>query len=276
MNILICTDGSKEAEQAAKFISLMNFEKSTNITILSVLETDGNQTQLQESIDRIVNALDRERYLITTKIRRGESVEQILLETKENSYDLVAIGASGHHRGFLLINIGSTSQKLARKLETSFLVVRKVPEKINKVLICTAAEEPSLETLNTAAQMLKRLDAELAVLHVMSQVALKPDSPIQDLLDTAETAISRGTREGKHLQTAMQILKEYGITSKINPILRHGLVVDEVLEEIKEGNYDLLVVGAHHQPGRSKWLEMLLDDVTDQLLRDATCSVMVI
>lgn len=276
MHILICTDGSKEAEQAAKFIALMNFEKDAHITVLSVLESDGTRAHLQESIDRIIAIFDKEKYHLSTKIRKGESVEQILQETKETTYDLVAIGASGHHRGFLLINIGSTSQKLARKLETNFLVVRRVPPKINKVLICTAAEEPSLETLNTAAQMLKQVEAELDVLHVMSQVALKPDSPDQDLLDTAETAMARGTREGKHLQTAVQILKEAGITRTINPILRHGLVVDEVLEQVKEGNYDLLVVGAHHQPGRSKWLEMLLDDVTDQLLRDAACSVMVV
>lgn len=276
MHILICTDGSKEAEQAAKFVSLLNFMEKTQITVLSVLESDGNQTHLQESLDRIASTFDREKYHLRTKLRRGDSVEQILQETKEEAYDLVAIGASGHHRGFLLINIGSTSQKLARKLETSFLVVRHVPEKIRKVLLCTAAEEPSLETLNTAAQMLAQLDAEIGILHVMSQVALKPDSPAQDLLDTAETAIARGTREGKHLQNAVQVLRQAGISGTITPILRHGLVVDEVLDEVKEGGYDLLVVGAHHQPGRSKWLEMLLDDVTDQLLRDAECSVMVV
>ena len=64
--------------------------------------------------------------------------------------------------------------------------------------------------------------------------------------------------------------------NEIFPKNRHGLVVEEVLKELAEGGYELLVVGSHYQPGQDRWLGTLLDDITDQLLNRSTCSVLII
>jgi nucleotide-binding universal stress UspA family protein len=54
------------------------------------------------------------------------------------------------------------------------------------------------------------------------------------------------------------------------------LVVDEVLSELEEGGYDLLVIGGHFQQGKTHWIEFLLDDVSGQLLKRSSCSVLII
>ncbi len=54
------------------------------------------------------------------------------------------------------------------------------------------------------------------------------------------------------------------------------MVVDEVLEEIEAGDYDLLVLGAHRQPAMSRWLDVLLDDVTGELLTKSPISTLVV
>jgi nucleotide-binding universal stress UspA family protein len=72
------------------------------------------------------------------------------------------------------------------------------------------------------------------------------------------------------------LLEAAGVKRPITPNLRHGLVIDQVLAEVRQGKYDLLVVGAHHKPGQNRWLEILLDDVADQLLNQANCSVLVV
>ena len=105
---------------------------------------------------------------------------------------------------------------------------------------------------------------------------LKPGSIPEELVATAETAIAKNTREGQHLQRAIQQLTQAGISGPIVPRLRHGLVVDEVLAEVREGKYDLMIVGAHYQPGQNRWLGILLDDVTDQLINQAPCSVLIV
>jgi len=276
MRILICSDGSPAAEQSAYLITRLNYVSEDEIIVLGVSESDGDQVQLSASFERIKALLDGQKFTVQQKIRYGHPAVQIMKEVEETSFDLVTVGTSGHMRGFPGLRIGSTAQKLARLLTTPLLVARHVPSKVNKVLICTGAEVPSLETLSVGGKLISRVPGEIIVLHVMSQVAMRLDSPADDLVDTAESAIQRGTREGRHLTQALKLLQQAGVVSKIKPLLRHGLVVDEVLEEIDEGGYNLLIIGGHYHHGRSHWTELLLEDLAGELLQKAPCSVLII
>ena len=276
MRILICSDGSPAAEQSAYLITRLNYLSEAEITLLGVSESDGDQVQLAASFERIKTLLDGGQFSLQQKIRYGHAADQIMKEVEESSFDLVAVGTSGHVRGFPGLKIGSTAQKLARMLTTPLLVARDVPPTIDKVLICTGAEIPSLETLNVGGKLISRVQGEIVVLHVMSQVALRLDSPADDLVDTGESAIQRGTREGRHLSQALKLLQQAGIAGEVKPLLRHGLVVDEVLEEIEEGGYNLLIIGGHYHHGRSHWTELLLEDLAGELLQKTPCSVLII
>lgn len=276
MHILICIDGSLASEQAALLVSRLGFPQDTHYTLLGVSETDGDQVELTAAFDRIEQLLGGAQPAIQRQMRYGYAADQIKGEVRTGIYDLLALGAKDHPRSIIGPRIGSTVNKVTRTLSIPVCIARQVPEKIGKILVCTAAEEFSLETLRTAGRLLAGTQAEIHLLHVMSQVALRLDSPSADLRDTAETAIQRGTREGKHLELGLNLLVESGISRPPLPALRHGLVVDEVLAEVEEGGFDLLVIGGHFQPGRTHWIEFLLDDVSGQLLKRSSCSVLII
>jgi nucleotide-binding universal stress UspA family protein len=276
MRVLICTDGSPAAEQAANMIAQLHFPGDTQITLLGVSETEGDQPALSASFGRMEKILAGPYPDLEHKIRRGAPVEQILSEVGEKKYDLATVGARGRHRGLERLRAGSTTHKLARSLRIPILVCRNVPDHLRRILICTAAEAPSTDMLRIGGQLIAASAAEVGLLHVMSQLALRLDSPPDDLLDTAQSAIARRTREGLHLEHATQLLRQAGVDGSIQPRLRHGLVVDEVLAELQEGGYDLIVIGGHYQHHGSRWLELLLEDVTGQLLSRAGCSVLII
>ena len=276
MKLLVCTDGSPAAEQAALLVSRLGLSVGHDLTLLGVVEEHGDPSTINTSFDRMTSVLGGVKPDPKRLIRRGDSYEQILAEAVEHAYDLVIVGGGGQHHGLLHFKVGSTTGKLARKLHTHFLVARNVPERIEKALVCTGAEAPAVETMRVGGAMIAGISAQVAVLHVMSQISLKPGSIPEELVANAETAIARNTREGQQLQRAIQQLQLAGISGTIVPRLRHGLVVDEVLAEVKEGKYDLMVVGAHYQPGQNRWLGILLDDVTDQLLNQAPCSVLIV
>jgi nucleotide-binding universal stress UspA family protein len=110
----------------------------------------------------------------------------------------------------------------------------------------------------------------------MSQLALSTSAQSDDLIDSAQTAIKKKTWEGLHLTWAVDQIQQAGVTAPITPILRHGLVLDQVMAELREGKYDVLIIGSHHISGRSRMLEVLLEDVTSDLVSEAACSVLVI
>lgn len=276
MRVLLCTDGSSRAEQAATLLCRMNFPEDTEITLIGVSEAEGDALRLETSFDRIEKHFEQTYPHLQRKIRHGQAGDQILKETEQSAYDLIALGASGQHRGLVGLKTGSTASRLARMAHIPLLVARNVPERIARVLFCTAAEAPSEETLQLGGRLIASAGAQVGLLHVMSQLALRLDSPPEDLLDTAQTAIERGTREGQHLMRAAAVLRQAGVRSEIVPRLRHGLVVDEVLVEIEEGAYDLLVIGRHYRQPVNRWLEILLEDVAGQLLSQAPCSALIV
>jgi nucleotide-binding universal stress UspA family protein len=275
MKILICTDGSQAAEQAAKLVSRLGLSEKTRITILGVVEENNERDLLKTSMGRIKGALGTQ-YNLESKIRNGNPIEQILAEAVEYTYDLVAVGGGGQYKDLMHHQLGSTTSKLARKIHTHFLVARTVPDELSRVLVCTGAKAPSVETMRIGGELISKTSASVGLLHVVSPGTLKPGSLNAPLNESPVSAIDPKTREGQLLNHALQQLRDAGAHGEINPRLREGLVVDEVLAEVKEGEYDLMVIGAHYKPGQDRWLGTLLDDVTDQLLNRATCSVLIV
>lgn len=276
MKILIYADDSPASKTAARLVKGLGFPSDTQIVLLGVKEKGIQMDALTSALSKIA-AEQWEGYPhFQQLIRKGEVVDQILREANEGRYDLVAIGAESHHHIFPLHKIDSTISRLIQLLHTPLLVARKAPVQVKRILICTSAESYAASTIAQGSKLLAYSQAPISVLHVMSQISLSTHSTMNDLLDTAETAIQRQTREGTFLVQAMQDIRAAGVSAEIQPRLRHGLVLDEVMAEIKEYKVDILVIGSHHKSGQSWWMEHLLENVAKDLIQVAPCSVLVV
>ncbi len=79
------------------------------------------------------------------------------------------------------------------------------------------------------------------------------------------------TPEGELLGRDIRVLDQPGIhpTSKV----RHDLVVDEILLEARNGDYDIIVIGAYK---RQRWQHILLENLTRKVLIRSDRSVLVV
>lgn len=275
MRVLVYTDGSTEAENAAALLRQLGAAGETEVTVLGVAERSKQSPEVEASADRIEQDLEREGSDVKTVLRSGEASKEIVDEARRGQYDLVIVARRSPERQPQL-KLRSTTGTLARHVPAHLLIARNVPDKLDRILICSGAEAPSAETVRLAGLLTAASDADISLLHVMSQVALHRDSPAEELEETAEEAIDQQTREGHHLQEAIELLRREGVKTEIEPILRHGLVVEQVLEEIREGDYDLMVLGSHQQPTMTRWMDVLLGDVAGELLSKSPISVLVI
>jgi nucleotide-binding universal stress UspA family protein len=274
MNILICTDGSSGSVQSAELIIKLGFSQETRITVLGVCETNSDIDKLTSSMDFIEKIFGKN-YHINKKIRDGNPIEEIMNEALESSYDIVAVGGGGSQLNLLNPKLGSTTQKLSRKLHTHFLVARNLPDKFSKILVCTGAEAPSSLTMKLGGEWIHNTSAQVGLLHVRSAENKELDD-IQTNSEQQGSKVNPIDQRDSLLTNATQQLRNAGVKNKIIPRIRQGLVVDEVIKELNDGAYELLVIGAHYQPGQDRWHGTLLDDVTDQLLHRCNCSVFII
>jgi nucleotide-binding universal stress UspA family protein len=276
MKILICTDGSKSAEIAAQELISLRFPTETTCVIFYVVKKHAGQRVQQEVFAPIEAVLTSYFTNIKRKAVEGEMAVQILREIREESYDLIVKSDFGKGWGLLKMHLGSDTRIIVSKVELPLLLARHYTKSIERVLICTGGEETSADTLKVGGRLVSFSKAQVCVLHVMSQLALDVDSLADDLRDTAQTAIQRRTREGLHLAWAVDQVQKAGASAPVIPILRHGLVLDQVIAELREGKYDLLVIGSHHVSGRSRTLDAFLEDVASDLVSETSCSVLII
>ena len=199
-------------------------------------------------------------------MREGHCAEEILAEAACGVYDLVVVGARGR-RGITRFLLGSTAERIARHASVPVLVFQGESRPVERVLVCTAGGTPGLGAVHLGGRVARLAGARVTVLHVMSQLAATPSMPtplLGDLEAPAGVLMVHNTREGMHLQQALVILADLDVPAHAH--VRHGLVVDEVLAEAHEGDYDLVVIGAHAAEGIMRFL---LDDTAHQILSRA-------
>jgi nucleotide-binding universal stress UspA family protein len=212
--------------------------------------------------------------------RRPERrAEALLAESAAGEYDLVIAGSRGL-RGWQRLARGSVAARLARHSPLPVLLVKGPARPAGaggRVLACTSGDARGERAVRWGARLAHWLGAELTVLHVMSQLALSAESALDELEETTEEAIRQQTSEGRHLARALALARaEAGQALSTRPLLRHGLVLDEIVTEAREGDYDVVVIGGHAAPETWPLGSSLLEDVADQILMALERPVLVV
>lgn len=151
-----------------------------------------------------------------------------------------------------------------------------------KILVPLDGSEHSLRALDVAIQIAKKFGAKITLIHVYSvsvRPAMMPEptpmstfgipvmspSEVSSIIEATRKAGSRILEEGE------QRVKAEGV--EVETRLEEGHAVQEIVRVSKEGNYDLIVMGAR---GISKLREILLGSVSDAVIHHATCPVLVV
>jgi nucleotide-binding universal stress UspA family protein len=266
----MCSDGSSTSEQAARFAAYLLKASGNQVTLFGVVESERDAGPIKHSLDLMFARLRPSHADVRIKTARGHAAEEILKESETTGTELIVIGDRGG-RGLTRFLLGSTSSRIVQYAPCSVLVAKKTSQELRRILVCTAGGEPGLRDVRFAAAIAAATEADMTVLHVMSQVALSDDSDLYDLKATAEELIERGTREGAHLAAALKIMEEVGARGSLK--VRHGLVIDEIDAEAREDDHDVVVVGAHFASGFGR---LLLDNVTSHVLEDLDRAVLVV
>jgi nucleotide-binding universal stress UspA family protein len=135
-----------------------------------------------------------------------------------------------------------------------------------KILVPIDGSESSLHALNRAVNIAKKFDSKITLINVywISAFRLTPAQLVDYVVDIRKAG-EEILEEGK------SIVKAEGVS--VESILKEGHIVGEIIKTAKEGNYDLIVMGAR---GVSKIREILLGSVSYGVVSHSTVPVMIV
>jgi nucleotide-binding universal stress UspA family protein len=136
----------------------------------------------------------------------------------------------------------------------------------DRILVPLDGSAHSMRALETAIQIALRFDGRIALIHVYSigGFAISP-TPVQEFIDAIRKAGADILADGE------KKVKAQGVS--VETLLMEGHAVEQITKACREGEFELVVIGAR---GLSRIKEMLLGSVSDGVTRHACCPVLVV
>ena len=89
--------------------------------------------------------------------------------------------------------------------------------------------------------------------------------------ENADWLLNSKSELGMNLRREKETLEKMGVNAELK--LRRGAVLDEILKEITEGNYELVVTGSALSRGLQTYV---LGDVSREVVNRASCPILVV
>lgn len=199
----------------------------------------------------------------------GDAQAAIMAATEEQMYDLVVFGRLDRPSARVLPNSRSTT--ITRSLQPSVLRVQGRVRPIRRILLAGGGDYHTFDDVSVAARLAGPLGAEVTIIHVVLQQSLVFEGFGERRISVGDY-LAGSSPEASTLRNAAGLLRTRGIAAHVKG--RSGRVLDELVDELQHGGYDLLVIGAH---GIANPLDrILLDDITGELLDISPLPVLVV
>jgi sulfate transport system ATP-binding protein len=242
LSFLILTDGSETSQAALDLGGQIARLAHARVTILSHgQEADAHQSHLQEVKEKLGSGLAQ----LEVRATPDSPELAVAREVERQPYDLIILGFSG--TSSYNINL---AESILRSGDHHLLLVPAAHAEPAHALVCVMSGEPGKEDVLFAGRFLRHLGAQTTLMSVIPR-----PGPNNVLYDHAERFLIGGIRTLDLLRVPAQTL------------VRTGNARDEITRQMKEGEHDLLVLGAPlpHGDGR-----ISLEGVVGQIVKEMT------
>lgn len=272
--LLIATNGFKGTWAAIEYGAWLAELMKVRVTLLGVIEksavaTSGASSPLENIFTQAEELFQNKGVQYSLERRNGEA-EQIIPEKANQGNFLTVVSPLGRSR-FRHWLIGRSLRGLMEQITGPILYVPEIRLPLQRLLISSGGIGYEVDTENLAMQVATISRADVTILHVIPLTDL--DYPTtrnvrehgMDILDT-DTILGQSLRKG------LEIAKATGLNA--NVITRQGHVVEQILAEIRGGNYDMVCMGSHFSAHALR--QLYTPNITAEVAEVVSCPVLTV
>jgi nucleotide-binding universal stress UspA family protein len=269
MKILICSDGTPSAQTAIDLVGVFAGPLTGEIALLGIAEKSEDEQPLRDALHAQEESLRQRGVTPDIVVQFGEPVLQIVQQTSKTKYDLVVIGARwtgavGHYWR------SKRTYEVIKAIQPPVLVAIGERKELKRFVVCTGGKEFIEQAVKFTGQLAAAVGASVTLLHVMAE----PPAMYADLVrmeENVDQLLQSSSELGTNLRRQKRELDRLGVPAEVH--LRHGIVIDQVFEEARNGNYDLIVTGTSQ--ARGLFRHYIMGDLTRDILNRSNVPVLV-
>src|SRR4029453_12791637 len=269
MKILICSDGMPASENAIELGALLAGPLKAQITLLGIAEKSSDERPLRDTLEKQAQTLRTQNARPDIVVRAGDPVRQIFDQTSNASYDLVLVGArwtgaTGHYWR------SEKTYEVIKTIQPPVLVAIGERKQLKRFLVCAGGKEFIEQAVQFTGEIAGALGASVTLLHVMAEPPAMYINLVR-LEENVDQLLESKSELGTNLRRQRRELERLGVSAEVR--LRHGIVIDQVFDEVRTGDYDLIVTGTSQARGLLG--HYIMGDLTRSILNRADCPVLV-
>lgn len=270
--LLLPLDGSAHSEMALESARRLCQAVPARVLLVHVVPTFEEHPSLEEALQGVVQRLEAsgealleqsaERMAtgttrVSTRLLRGNAVEQILNVATEWRADLIMVGSRGISPSDRYA-LGTVSFRVALLAQVSVFIAREVCT-FRQILVPLDRSVAAARAAAWAGDLAARMDSEVSLLFVISGDPL-----------TVKFTVSRGIADPFLSRTEKALAER-----KVRPrrMVEYGDPPTEIVTQAQEGGFDLVVMGAKGVRDSSIFT---LGGVTMRVIQRAPTSVAII
>lgn len=245
MEIIIFTNGRPSTFPAIEYGAWLGASLGTSVLLVGLDEVP-SPSQIDEEIHpleavfaRAVDAFKKAGVKYSLEVLQGHAEEVIPARVKGRDA-LVVLGPLGRPPLKRLLS-GRSFRHIMEHVSAPIVYAPQVKLPLKKALICLGGLGYEVSAENLAMRMAQTSHADVTLLTVVPPIDL--DYPEAALMrENWERLAETETVAGKSLRRGLEAARIAGLNATVK--VRNGNVVEEILAEMKEGNYDLLCMGS--------------------------------
>jgi nucleotide-binding universal stress UspA family protein len=268
--LLLCTNGCETTRPSLAYGAWLAGLLKVPVTLLGIVEAAVQQTSVQTLTQQTEETLKNNKIQYKLIIDKGHAPDVIAHHAMRAEHSLVVVGPLGRPAWRRLM-MGRSFRQLMARIQRPILYVPKEHLQLQKVLVCMGGLGYADTVIQLSVRFAELTGADVTLLHVVEPITL--DYPTShEIFEHLENIQETNTPQGRNLRAALQLIHAAGLTARLK--VRRGSVVNEILDEISAGHYDLVGMGSAYSVHSLRHLYM--PNVTAEVGESVPCPILTV
>ncbi len=267
--IFVFTNGYKGTWPSIQYGAWLAKNMQTSLVLTGIIEHMDRESFVEEIFSRSVSHFQEQGIEYDLLLEEQNAEDAVVQAAANDSPErLIVFGPFGRPHIRRLV-VGRSFRHIMAESRSPILYVPALRLPLKHVLVCMGGLGYAVTVENLAISMAQVSGANVTLLTVVPPVEL--DYPEARFIQKNWRTLSQtDTLPGRVLRTALRNARAAGVRAVSKT--RHGNVIEEIMREIKEGDYDLVCMGSPYSTQSLRHL--YTPNATADVAESAQCPIL--